>query len=178
MCNCHPDDQWSSVMDRPNLALINWRYVCDGYSVRRSRTSTRRCLPGPMRLPATCKRIWARCKATEARSKSISAACVDHSRSRSSARRPGKGLRYEERLGLEALDLAGTGHGHLVFLGQLFHAKDGDDILQVFIALQNALHRARHRVVLLPHHPWVEDARGGVQRVHGRIDAQLGDLPR
>ena len=35
--------------------------------------------------------------------------------------------------------------------------------------------RARHRVVLLADVARVEDARGGVERVHGRVDAELGD---
>ena len=44
------------------------------------------------------------------------------------------------------------------------------------VALQDALHLARDVVVLLADHVRVELARGGVQRVHGRIDAQGGDV--
>ena len=40
-----------------------------------------------------------------------------------------------ERLGQEALHLACTSHGQLVFLTQLIHTQDGNDVLQVLIGL-------------------------------------------
>ena len=45
--------------------------------------------------------------------------------------------------------------------------------LQVLVALQHLLHAARHGVVLVTQDARVEHARGGVERVHGRVDAQL-----
>ena len=48
----------------------------------------------------------------------------------------------EERLREEALDLAGARDGELVVLGELVHAEDGDDVLEVLVALQDALHLA------------------------------------
>ena len=36
---------------------------------------------------------------------------------------------HEERLGQESLDLTGTGYDQLVFLGQLIHTEDSNDIL-------------------------------------------------
>src|SRR5262245_24626155 len=80
-----------------------------------------------------------------------------------------------ERLRQEALDLAGARHREFVVFRQLVHAEDGDDVLQVFVALQHHLHLARHLVVLLADDVRVEDARRGVERVHRRIDALLGD---
>src|SRR6188474_206523 len=44
-----------------------------------------------------------------------------------------------ERLAHELLDLAGARHGLLVVLRQLVHAEDRDDVLQVLVALQDAL---------------------------------------
>ena len=38
----------------------------------------------------------------------------------------------------------------LVVLGQLVDAQDGDDVLEVAVALEHALDLARHVVVLLP----------------------------
>jgi hypothetical protein len=46
------------------------------------------------------------------------------------ARRTGEHFSHEERLRQEALDLAGAGHGQLVFFRQFVHAQDGDDVLQ------------------------------------------------
>ncbi len=58
------------------------------------------------------------------------------------ARGAGEGLGHVERLGEEALDLAGARHDQLVLLGELVHAEDGDDVLQLLVALQDALHVA------------------------------------
>src|SRR5512145_1976200 len=85
---------------------------------------------------------------------------------------------HEERLRQEALDLARPGDGELVVLRQLVDPEDGDDVLQVLVTLQDPLDGSRHRVVLLPDDPRVEDARRRGQRVDRRVDPQLGDLPR
>jgi hypothetical protein len=42
-----------------------------------------------------------------------------------------------ERLAKEALDLAGAADDQLVLFAQLVHAEDGDDVLQVAVALQH-----------------------------------------
>src|SRR3970040_189118 len=44
-----------------------------------------------------------------------------------------------ERLAEELLDLAGARHEQLVVFGKLVHAEDGDDGLQVRVALEHAL---------------------------------------
>mmetsp|Transcript_51522 Transcript_51522/g.154011 ORF Transcript_51522/g.154011 Transcript_51522/m.154011 type:complete len:576 (-) Transcript_51522:12-1739(-) len=87
-------------------------------------------------------------------------------------------LGHEEGLREEAHDLAGTRHGELVLLAQLVHAQDRDDVLQRLVVLQDLLRAARHIVVALADNGGVEHAGGGVQGIHGRVDAQLGDLPR
>jgi hypothetical protein len=92
------------------------------------------------------------------------------------ARHPGELLGHEERLREEPLDLPGPRHDHLVLLGQLVDPEDRDDVLQVSIALEDLLHAAGHRVVLLAHVARVEDPRRRVQGVHGRVDAQRGDV--
>mmetsp|Transcript_20599 Transcript_20599/g.62033 ORF Transcript_20599/g.62033 Transcript_20599/m.62033 type:complete len:405 (+) Transcript_20599:112-1326(+) len=91
------------------------------------------------------------------------------------AGRASEDLSDVEGLRQEALDLAGAGDGQLVLLGQLIHTQDGDDILQVLVVLQDALHGTGGVVVLLAQDAGVEHAAGGVQGVHGGVDAQLGD---
>ncbi len=60
----------------------------------------------------------------------------------------GEDLRDVKRLAEEALDLAGPGHGQLVVFGELVHAEDGDDVLQIAVALKDHLHPAGHAVVV------------------------------
>lgn len=48
----------------------------------------------------------------------------------------GEDLGHLEGLGQETLDLAGAGHSQLVFLRQLIHTQDGNDILQGFVVLK------------------------------------------
>jgi len=50
----------------------------------------------------------------------------------------------------ELLDLAGPPYRHLVLVGQLVHAQDGDDVAQISVALEDLLDRRRHLVVLVP----------------------------
>src|SRR5690606_41762153 len=66
----------------------------------------------------------------------------------------------------------------LVVLRQLVHAQDRDDVLELLVLLQRGLHAARGLVVLAADHVRVELPRGRVQRVHGRVDAQRGDVSR
>ena len=78
----------------------------------------------------------------------------------------------------KALDLAGAGDGQLVFFRQFVHAEDRDDVLQRFVGLQDALDVARDLVMLVADDPRVEHARGRVERVDRRINAEFGDLAR
>ena len=57
------------------------------------------------------------------------------------------------------------------------HAENRDDVLQVFVALQHLLHAARDVVVLLADDFRRERPGSRGERIHRRIDAQLGDRP-
>src|SRR5688572_14741230 len=58
-------------------------------------------------------------------------------------------LADEERLRQHPLDAPRAGDDALVVFGQLFHAQDRDDVLQVLIALEDALAVAGDLVMLL-----------------------------
>ena len=63
-------------------------------------------------------------------------------------------LGHVEGLAHEALGLAGAGHGELVVLGKLVHTKNGNDVLEVLVALKHLLHLVCNHVVLLTHDFW------------------------
>ena len=88
---------------------------------------------------------------------------------------PVKTSATRERLAEEALDLAGARDQQLVVGGELVHAENGDDVLQILVALQHFLHAARDRVVLLADDVGRERLRGGGEGIDRRIDAQLRD---
>src|SRR3954452_11126936 len=94
------------------------------------------------------------------------------------ARRAGELLGDVERLGQEALDLARPLHRDLVLVGELVDAEDRDDVLQLLVALQHLLHLVGDAVVLLADDVRLQDRRGRVERVDGRVDALLRDRPR
>ena len=87
-------------------------------------------------------------------------------------------LGYGERLREEALNAACAVHGELVLVREFVHTKDGDDVLQLLVALQNLLNALCALVVSLAHDERVEDTRCRAQRVDSRIDTKLGDLTR
>src|SRR3990172_576613 len=84
------------------------------------------------------------------------------------ARVAGEGLGHVEGLREEALALAGARHDELVLLRELVHAEDGDDVLELLVGLQRLLDVARYRVVLRADDVRIEDAGGGVERIHNR----------
>src|SRR5579859_1986533 len=63
----------------------------------------------------------------------------------------GELLGRDERLAEELFHLARASHQHFVVFRQLVHAQDGDDVLQVLVALQHPLHLARRVVVVHAH---------------------------
>ncbi len=91
--------------------------------------------------------------------------------------RAGELLGDVERLAQEALDLAGAVDLELVLVGELVDAEDGDDVLQLLVALQHLLDVGRRPVVLLAEDVGLEDRRRRVERVDRRVDALLGDRP-
>src|SRR5829696_1818499 len=94
------------------------------------------------------------------------------------ARGAGEGLGHEERLRQEALDAPGPVDGELVVVGELVDAEDGDDVLQLLVALQHLLDLVGHGEVVLPDDLRLEDGRGRVERIDGRVDPLLEDRPR
>ena len=84
----------------------------------------------------------------------------------------GEHLGDEERLAHEPLQAAGPADGRLVLLGQLVDAEDRDDVLEVAVALQDALRLLGDVVVLLADDERVEDARRRGQRIDRRVDAR------
>src|SRR6478735_7711247 len=89
--------------------------------------------------------------------------------------RAGELLDGIERLRKEALDPACPLNDFTVLRAQLFDAENGDDVLQIAIALKHSLHFAGDRVVLLADDQRIENARGRGERIHRRVDAALGD---
>src|SRR5688500_18457256 len=78
----------------------------------------------------------------------------------------------------ELLDTTGAVDHDLVFFGKLVDAQDGDDVLQLLIALQNLLDTHCDVVVLLADVERVEDSAGRGQRIHCRVETAGGDLAR
>src|SRR5688572_24897006 len=63
-----------------------------------------------------------------------------------SARNAAEDFGHMERLGEEALDAARPRYSLLICIAEFFHTQNGDDILQVFVALQYPLDLASHLV--------------------------------
>src|SRR6266702_6558989 len=55
------------------------------------------------------------------------------------------------------------------------NTENGDDVLQVFVALQHFLDTASNIVVFFTDHLWIEQTAGGGQRINGGIDTLLKD---
>src|SRR3989344_3048657 len=90
-------------------------------------------------------------------------------------RNAGEDLGDVEGLGEKALNAAGPSDHLLVGFGQLFHAEDSNDVLQVFISLQNALHLTGDLVMLLSYYLRRQNSRGGIERINGRINAEFDE---
>jgi len=87
----------------------------------------------------------------------------------------GENVGDSERLGHESLDLTGTLDSELVLLGQLVHTKNGNDILERLVRLQDLLRSGGDAVVTLTNDSGVQHTGLGVERVDGGVDTQLGD---
>src|SRR5690606_21830184 len=84
----------------------------------------------------------------------------------------------EEGLAEEALDLAGAVDRLAVVLGKLVHTENGNDVLQILVLLQGLLDAAGDLVVAVAEDRRVEHRGGRVERVDGRVDAELRDGTR
>ena len=69
----------------------------------------------------------------------------------------GEDLGDEERLRQEALDLTGTRHREPILFGQFVQTEDGNDVLQLFVALKGFLHTASDAVVVIANDLGAED---------------------
>ncbi len=76
----------------------------------------------------------------------------------------------EEVLAQEALNTTCTLNGDLVLLRQLFHTKDGDDVLEFLVLLQDVNNTLCNFVVVLAHDGRLQNTRGRSQRVHSRVN--------
>src|SRR5437016_1159679 len=87
----------------------------------------------------------------------------------------GEHFRHAEGLAQETLNLAGPEDSQLVLGREFVHAQDGDDVLEVLIALEHALNAAGDVIVFVADDVRSERPRIGRERVYGRVDAQFGD---
>src|SRR6266540_816855 len=84
-------------------------------------------------------------------------------------------LGHEVRLGEEALDAASAVDRQLVLVRELVDPEDGDDVLQVLVALEDLLYARRGLVVLLGDDARLHGPREGREWVHRGIDPHLDD---
>src|SRR5260370_27699955 len=82
----------------------------------------------------------------------------------------------EHRLGEELFDFPGASDGALVVVGKFFDAENGDDVLQVFVALQNGFDGAGNGVMLGANDAWIENARVAGKWIDCGVDATFSDL--
>src|SRR5258708_4579229 len=87
----------------------------------------------------------------------------------------GEDFGHGERLRKEALDFAGAIDGLLVLGRELVGAEDGDDVLKILVALEDALHFAGDVVVLLADDVDLERLRDGGERINRGINAEFGN---
>src|SRR2546421_2555523 len=85
----------------------------------------------------------------------------------------GEPLGDAEGLGEKALNLARPRHRLFVIFRQLLHAEDGDDVLQVLVALHDFLHTLRRVVMVLADDGRLHEPAGRPERVDGGIDPDL-----
>src|SRR5260370_2094083 len=85
----------------------------------------------------------------------------------------GEDLGDVEGLREEALHLAGARDGDLVLFRELVNTEDGDDVLQVLVALQDLLDTLGDVVVFLTDAAGGKNARGGGQRIDGGVEPEL-----
>ncbi len=80
-----------------------------------------------------------------------------------------------ERLREEALDFAGAVNGLFILGREFVEAENGDDVLEILVALEDALEFAGDAVVLFADDRNFERLRDGGERVHSGINTELGD---
>ena len=81
-----------------------------------------------------------------------------------------------ERLGEEALNLTGAGHGELVFRRQFIHTENGDDVAQFLVLLKRFLNTAGRVVVFFTDDVGVNLTAGGIERIHSGVNTQSSNI--
>src|SRR5690242_1605079 len=89
--------------------------------------------------------------------------------------RAGEDFRHMERLRKETLDLPSPENSELVLGRKLIHSENGDDVLKIFVTLQDTLNAAGNQVMLFTNNLRRERFGSGRERINGRIDSKLGD---
>src|SRR5207244_11021460 len=84
-------------------------------------------------------------------------------------------LGVEHRMPEDALYLSGALDAQAVLVGKLVDPEDGDDVLQLLVALENLLHPRSRSVVLVRDDPWLERTGARAERIDRRVDALLRD---
>src|SRR5208337_3382006 len=85
----------------------------------------------------------------------------------------GELLSHKERLGEKLLDLSRARDRYFLVLAKFVDAKNGDDVLQVFVGLKCLLYHLRHVVMILLNNSGIKNARCGSQRIDCRINSNL-----
>mmetsp|Transcript_20622 Transcript_20622/g.35423 ORF Transcript_20622/g.35423 Transcript_20622/m.35423 type:complete len:548 (+) Transcript_20622:132-1775(+) len=75
----------------------------------------------------------------------------------------------------ELLNLTGPAHNKLIILRQLIHTKNGNDILQSLVILEELLGGTSNLVVLVSDHSGIKHTGGGVKRIDSGVDTQLSN---
>src|SRR6185312_12331045 len=94
------------------------------------------------------------------------------------ARPAGELLGYVKRLGKEVLDAARAANSLLIVVAQFVDSENGDDVLQILIALQNLLHTLGCVVMLLAQNAGIENTGCGRQWIDGRVNTHFGNGAR
>src|SRR4029453_17050827 len=84
-------------------------------------------------------------------------------------------FRHMKWLAKEALNLARAKDSQLVVGRQLVHSQDGDDVLQILIALQDLLDAACYGVVVVSDNFRSQRFGGGGKGIDCRIDTELSN---
>ena len=87
----------------------------------------------------------------------------------------GKSFGDVEWLGEEFLDTAGATDDEFIFWSELVDTENGDDILEVLIALEDALNASGNAEVFFADDNGVEGLRGRGEGVDSRVDSESGD---
>ena len=81
-----------------------------------------------------------------------------------------------ERLRKEFLDLSCTKYSIFIFVRELFHTKDCNDVLQLFVFLKDFLYTTCYFVMLFTYNICFKNTGCRFQWIYGRVNTLLNDL--